>query len=268
MATLRQTFSDIADAIRAKGVSGTMKPVEMASKIGEIQNVGYLTFTAEEATTLTLNQNGEIAPHRLLKSTDGSTWTKWENPATNGIALNAGESVYLKADEDALNKTAKDENIFNSFKSTGKVGCSGDIMSIVNLSDGNYYCFLGYLFKEMSNLTHAPELKPINSINRCYSNMFDHCTSLIKPPSVVYVNSCDSGCNGMFYNCNKMTTAPELPSTKLKNACYQWMFSSCKSLTKAPALPATTLAPWCYFNMFRNCTSLTTAPELPATNLD
>ena len=40
MATLRQVFSDIAAAIRAKGVSGTMKPIEMASKIGEIQTGG------------------------------------------------------------------------------------------------------------------------------------------------------------------------------------------------------------------------------------
>ena len=95
MATLRQTFSDIASAIRAKGVSGTMKPIEMATKIGEIQTGGgidycYLTFTAEENTTLTLNQNGGIEPHKLLKSTDGVNWTKWENPSTNGISLNVG----------------------------------------------------------------------------------------------------------------------------------------------------------------------------------
>ena len=97
MATLRQTFSDIASAIRAKGVSGTMKPIEMASKIGEIQtgggggeDYGYLTFTTEEDTTLTLKQRGTIAPHKLLKSTDGVNWTKWENPATNGISLSVG----------------------------------------------------------------------------------------------------------------------------------------------------------------------------------
>ena len=120
MATLRQTFSDIASAIRAKGVSGTMKPIEMASKIGEIQtggsqDYGYLTFTAEEATTLTLEQNGGIAPHKLLKSTDGVTWTKWDNPATNGISLNVGESVYIKADEDSLTRTARAYNIYNKF---------------------------------------------------------------------------------------------------------------------------------------------------------
>ena len=94
MATLRQTFSDIASAIRAKGVSGTMKPIEMAQKIGEIQtggiDYGYLTFTAEEKTTLTLNQNDGTAPHKLLKSTDGVNWVKWGNPSTNGISLNVG----------------------------------------------------------------------------------------------------------------------------------------------------------------------------------
>ena len=93
MATLRQTFSDIASAIRAKGVSGTFKPIDMASKIGEIQtggggggeDYGYLTFTAVDTTTLTLNTRGAIEPLKLLKSTDAVTWVKWENPSTNGI---------------------------------------------------------------------------------------------------------------------------------------------------------------------------------------
>ena len=120
MATLRQTFSDIASAIRAKGVSGTMKPIDMATKIGEIQtggsqDYGYLTFTAVEATTLTLKQSEDVAPHKLLKSTDGVNWVKWENPSTNGISLNAGESVYLKADEDSLTRTARAYNIYNKF---------------------------------------------------------------------------------------------------------------------------------------------------------
>lgn len=38
--TLRQTFADIADAIRAKGIDGTMTPAEMPGKIGEIQTGG------------------------------------------------------------------------------------------------------------------------------------------------------------------------------------------------------------------------------------
>ena len=64
MATLRQVFHDIAEAIRAKGITGTFKPIDMASKIGEIQtggggggeDYGYLTFTADDTNTLTLKQ--------------------------------------------------------------------------------------------------------------------------------------------------------------------------------------------------------------------
>ena len=147
MATLRQTFSDIASAIRAKGVSGTMKPIEMASKIGEIQtgggsDYGYLTFKAAGPLTIKLVKEGTISSQKLLKSTDSVNWTKWENPATNGISLNAGESVYLKADEDASNRTGKDNWNYNYFSATIPFECSGDIRSIINPiipADYNYW---------------------------------------------------------------------------------------------------------------------------------
>ena len=233
MATLRQTFSDIASAIRAKGVSGTMKPIEMAQKIGEIQqglDYGYFTFTAEEATTLTLEQDGEIAPHKLLKSTDGLNWTKWENPSTNGISLNVGESVYLKADEDASWRTATGDNPYNKFSSTGKIKCEGDIRSLVKpIALEDYYYFAHKLFNGCK-ITNAPELPYTNLADYCYWHMFDWCKSL--------------------------TTAPELPATTLARACYNFMFGSCSSLTIAPTLPATTLVDDCYTGMFYNCTSL------------
>lgn len=38
--TLRDTFSDIADAIRAKGATGTMTPLEMSSKIENLPTGG------------------------------------------------------------------------------------------------------------------------------------------------------------------------------------------------------------------------------------
>ena len=248
MATLRQTFSDIASAIRAKGVSGTMKPIEMASKIGEIQtggsqDYGYLTLTAEEATTLKLKQNGSIAPHKLLKSTDGVNWTKWENPSTNGIVLNAGESVYLKADEDARTRTSNSDSTYNNFSYTGKIKFDGDIRSIVKfVAPGDYRYWVSQLFNGCSSLTTAPELLATTLAEQCYYKMFVNCTSL--------------------------TNAPELPATSLKRRCYHGMFYNCTSLTKAPELPATTLASGCYDSMLMNCTSLTTAPELPATYLD
>ena len=246
MTILKQTFSDIADAIRAKGVSGAMKPIEMASKIGQIQkgiDYGYLTFTAEEATTLTLKQNGGIAPHKLLKSTDGVNWTKWENPSTNGISLNAGESVYLKADEDSLWRTATGNNPYNKFQSTSKIKCEGDIRSLVKpIALEDYSYFVRGLFNGCAYLTTAPELPSTISTTRCYSRM--------------------------FYGCTSLTQAPKLPATTLANYCYQYMFNGCTSLTTAPSiLPATTLANYCYSNMFAGCTSLTTAPNISATTL-
>lgn len=95
MATLRQTFSDIANAIRAKGVSGSFKPIEMASKIGEIQTSGgedhgYLTFTAEEAATLKIEKSGDIGYPKLLKSNNATNWEIWNNPDTNTISLSSG----------------------------------------------------------------------------------------------------------------------------------------------------------------------------------
>lgn len=245
MATLRQTFSDIASAIREKGITGTMKPIEMSSKIGEIQqglDYGYLTFTAEEASTLTLKQDEGIAPHKLLKSTDGVNWVKWENPSTNGISINVGESVHLKADEDALWRTSTGENICNKFDSTGKIKCYGDIRSLVKpIALENYSWFAHKMFNAC-NITKAPELPATTLADNCYTGMFDWCKSL--------------------------TTAPELPATTLADYCYSVMFSSCSSLTKAPSvLPATTLAINCYNFMFGSCTSLTIAPTLPATNM-
>lgn len=45
MATLRETFGNIASAIRAKGVEGTMTPLEMPDKISSIQSGGEMLGT-------------------------------------------------------------------------------------------------------------------------------------------------------------------------------------------------------------------------------
>ena len=171
MATLRQTFSEIADAIREKGVSGSFKPIEMADRIGNIKITDYLIFTAEEDTTLTLVQNGNITPHKLLKSTDGGiNWVKWENPSTNGIHLNAGDSVYIKDDEDALNRTATGDTDFNSYSSTGRIKCNGSLMPEISLNpvSNDYSHFVSSLFRDCSKLTKAPELPATTLADYCY----------------------------------------------------------------------------------------------------
>jgi hypothetical protein len=75
-----------------------------------------------------------------------------------------------------------------------------DLMNILPKNNNNKYCL------PVTRLTR----------DRCYSGMFQYCTSL--------------------------TTAPELPATTLASYCYNQMFYGCTSLTTAPELPATTLA--------------------------
>ena len=230
MATLRQVCSDIADAIRSKGITGTFKPIDMAQKIGEIRSLdgyGYLTFTAEEDTTLTLlkNPTNSTTYYNLLKSTDGVNWTKWENHDTNGIILNAGESVYLKAYEETNSATGVSARFYKYFSSTGNIKCDGDIRSIVRMIvPYDYRYWLGGLFFKCEKLTKGPELPATSTVPYCYYYMFNGCKSL--------------------------KTAPELPATSTSANCYQQMFRDCTSLTTAPELPATDVDSNCYSGMF------------------
>ena len=236
MATLRPVFHDIAEAIRAKGVSGTFKPIDMASKIGEIRSLdgyGYLTFTAEEDTTITLILNSSQATHhKLLKSTDGVNWTEWENPDTNGIVLNSGESAYLKSyEETAPGTRGKSNIIYSYFSFSGKIKCYGDIRSIVRMIvPFDYRYWFNRLFQDCTTLTKAPELPSTVVSDYCYYYM--------------------------FYGCTSLTTAPELPATTLYSNCYGFMFKNCTSLEIGPTLPATQISTNCYSNMFKDCTSL------------
>lgn len=274
MATLRPVFHDIAEAIRSKGISGTFKPIDMAQKIGEIRSLdgyGYLTFTAEEATTITLLHNSTaVQPHKLLKSTDLVNWTEWENPDTNAISLNVGESVYLKSYEETNAGTrGKSQLVYNYFSFSGKIKCDGDIRSIVRMIvPYDYRYWFNRLFQNCTTLTKAPELPSTVVSEYGYYYMFLGCTSLTTPPELP-ATSLGSNCYSfMFKDCTSLTTAPELPATSLGGNCYQNMFRNCSSLTKGPSvLPAIAMVGSCYQYMFQDCTSLKTAPEIKATKL-
>ena len=66
MVTLRNVFHDIAEAIRAKGVSGTFKPIDMASKIGEIQTGGSVEPTNDRAVFAYDNSTSLVVPKMLV----------------------------------------------------------------------------------------------------------------------------------------------------------------------------------------------------------
>ena len=275
VAKVKSAHAALSASIEAKGVSvpaGT-KLTGMPALVDQIetggsQDYGYLTFTAVDATTLTLQQDGTIEPLKLLKSTDGVNWTKWENPSSNGISLSAGESVYIKADEDASWRTGEKSNDYNYFQIThrSRIECTGDIRSIVKIiAPADYAYWLQYLFNGIDYLRAVPELPATNLAPYCYASMFSNCTQyLTQVPELPATTLADSCYSSMFDNCTSLTQAPALPATTLATECYARMFILCTSLMQAPELPATTLASYCYSSMFDNCTSLTQAPELPA----
>ena len=153
--------------------------------------------------------------------------------------------------------------MYGFFDSTNVVDASKLLLPAMTLAERCY----SYMFQECTSLTTAPELPATTLVPYCYYYMFGGCTSLIAAPELPATTLAEGCYDMMFYNCTSLIAAPELPATTLADSCYSYMFYNCTSLTTAPELPATTLAPYCYGNMFYHCNSLTTAPELPSTTL-
>ena len=248
----------------------------------------YLTFKAEENGSTVTVKYASATSLQYKKSTD----TAWQN-YTAGTAItlnNSGDSVCFRGNNVTFDK-------INHVNITGKVTCSGNIMSLRMDDEGKNQglsdrCFK-YMFYGCTGLTTAPELPATNLADYCYYYMFYGCTGLTTAP-ILPATTLAEGCyygmfygctgltsapelrattlavgcyNGMFFGCTGLTTAPTLPAENLAESCYDYMFYGCTGLTSAPKLPATTLAERCYFSMFERCTGLTTAPILPAENL-
>lgn len=229
----------IGEAIKAKGVAvpeGT-KLSGMPPLIEQIQVGGggggedqrYLTFTSDGPATLILKQQRDAAPLKLLKSTDGVNWVKWENPYTNGISLDQPyKPVYIKADEDALHRTASDDWSYNKFDADSPIFCTGDIQSIVKpIVPADYTsCFAG-LFAGFYYLVQAPELPATYATESCY--------------------------NKMFAGCSCLSQVPELPATQVRYGCYSSMFLNCTALKRIKMNASS--GSW-GTQMFDGCTSL------------
>ena len=195
----------------------------------------YVTIIANKYSTLTLNNQGDNNPD-LQYSTDGTSWSQY----SSYLSINEGQTLYLKGNNP--NGWSHSVSVYSYLSITGDVSISGNIMGLLDNEaktgeQGNItdipcdFCFYD-LFKNSTGITSVSgNLLPATSLtDRCYTYMFEGCTSL--------------------------TTVPELPATSLANDCYAYMFSGCSKLTTAPMLPATTLVDSCYYYMFFNCTHL------------
>lgn len=223
-------------------------------------DINYLTFTAEEAgsTVKFIKTNGSDQTINLEYNLNNGGWNTYT----------LGKVITLTNEDDAVMFRGKNKQFaamsgsswtyVHSFRFSGKIAASGNIMSIILNNDGSLrtevpaYAF-AQLFKGSSDadkycLTSAPELPATQVSARSYASMFASCKALTK--------------------------APELPATTLGDYCYQSMFEYCSALVEGPSiLPATSWGntgnehPGCYSSMFSSCTSLVRAPKLPATKL-
>ena len=223
----------------------------------------YLTFTAgEDNSTITLNMPGtrDQVFNVEYSIDEGQTWNSYSSET---ITLDhIGDTVKFRGMNDTMSGC--------QFSMSGSIAGSGDMNTLLNLFGGDVTlsdkCYSS-IFQDCTSLTQAPELPTTNLIQNCYNSMFSGCTALTQGPELPATTLANGCYGGMFNGCTNLENAPELPATTLTEYCYAGMFSGCTSLTQAPDLPATTLANGCYGGMFSGCTSLTQAPELPATTL-
>ena len=173
-------------------------PLSASAATGDIlPESDYLTFTAEEAgSTVTLNV---ASGGNLQYDLNGTGLTSY-TAGTQITLANAGDYVRFSG-------TGTKFSSSKHFSITGKVACSGNVMSL-RLNGGKVQglenlCFR-YLFYNCTGLTTAPDLPETDLKAGCYSYMFNGCTSL--------------------------TTAPDLPATTLAESCYNSMFRDCTSL--------------------------------------
>ena len=217
-------------AIWKKGAPGTT-----------VDDVPYLTFTAEEAQKFTMIVSGGYdLSGKFEYSVNGGEWNKVV--AGEGVAF-GGANGTLSLRGTNPSGTAESLSKYSNITFTNpsvKVACTGDIRTLLNHvnyknveTDQARFC---YLFDGCSVLTSAPDLPAETLADECYYNM--------------------------FFGCTNLKTAPELRATTLAVCCYEGMFSGCTSLVNASTLPATKLETQCYNYMFRDCTNLTSVTML------
>ena len=220
--------ADGKDYVAELSISQSMNAGEFYTAAIELEEIPYVTFTADAAQTF------KYTGDNLQYSLDGTTFQALE--ANAEINFGGETKLYLRGVNNPDGTVYNNGNLQTYYKiSFGKdlvlVACTGDIRTLIDYKtfktvDTSAAQFI-VLFSGCTELKSAPELPAETLANRCYENMFVGCTSL--------------------------TEAPALPATTLADNCYKGMFVNCTSLTVAPELSATTLAKGCYYEMFLNC---------------
>ena len=183
--TLYSALKDIADAIRAKGITGTMSALEMPQKIASIQTGGGyeslpLTFTAVSApATVSMTAVGNAPSVSLEYSTDnGETWNDFIVGSTTVELDEVGKSMFIRA-KTPNSVMATNENVRNTFSFTGQVVASGNIASILNKD------------LEQGKVLDSTANQHLRGLFRGCSNLVGSAKNLVIPFETLYNDSLD-----------------------------------------------------------------------------
>jgi uncharacterized protein YjdB len=230
----------------------------------------------EDNNTITLTRTtggGDMGTYVVSISTDeGENWTEIAIPfvqeTTEIATIDSGEKVMFKYVSGSITRDLNSDLIIGS---NGTFNAYGNAMSLsyTDFVQRTGYLSLHRLFKGSKIVSAANLILPATTLSkRCYTELFNGCTSLTAAPELPATTLAKECYSNMFKGCTSLTTAPELPATTTAEYCYNSMFEGCTSLTTVPSvLPATTLANYCYAEMFSGCTALTTAPTISATTV-
>lgn len=267
-----------SDVVTLNGVNvtpWTEKTVEVGEAeeiVTPVAEIPYLTFTADDAQTMSVKIKGSYTLDQSLQYSVNNG--NWESLTANSAISFGGNNGTLRLRGKSATGMSADISKYAQITFGSKivpVACSGDIRTLVDyenyLTADTEQAQFCYLFNGCTNLTSAPTLPSQSLAQKSYYGMFYGCEALTAAPELPATVLTTSCYYSMFYGCKSLSTAPALPAEALADMCYYNMFYGCTALTNAPQLPATTLAKSCYANMFNGCTALTTAPELKATTL-
>ena len=240
MATLRETFSDIADAIRAKGATGTMTPLEMSNKIENLPTGGG-------DPRYEVNQQGGL----VKKSFE----VDWFDDVTS-IPNNGLYNAYYGS-----NVTSA------SFPNVTSIGTSGlgyafygcSYLTSVDLSKvtsvGNYG--MSYAFYDCSSLTSVDLSSLASSEVNGMSNAFRDCSSLTSADLSNLASLGNYGLASAFYGCSYLTSVDLSGLTSVGNYGLSNAFNGCTSLTSADLSSLTSIPDYGLYFAFSGCSSLT-----------
>lgn len=232
-------------------------------------NYFYIKCLSGDGAYTYLNDGNTGYYPTLLYSTDRTNWASF---GTTSIAINAGDTIYLKAGpngNDGINNSNTNYAYNNFILTGGTFEIGGDVTTLMD-ENGNQDLSLagqfhfGRIFYQQNNLVSVSNLVFPEKVGYCsFHNAFNG-TGITTPPNLSNIKYV--GYNGMgsaFRYCNSMTGTVDLssvigllPTSESNHYAFNYTFGNCASLQGA-ILPNILPYSRCYNSLFNSDGQLT-----------